>query len=192
MMQNSMMRASMVQPSRRQVLAGSAAFGALSVVSVKAWAAGDDGVSHAAEAIHQEPTFKASRKRVYEALTDAKQFDQVSRMSEAMQSMATGTKPAELSSEVGGAFSLFGGYVNGRQLELVPDERIVQAWRSEGWKPGEYSIVRFVLTDDGAGTKIIFDHRGFPPSTAEHLAEGWKANYWTPLEKYLDQKPKSE
>jgi len=186
------MQTSMIQTSRRQILAGSAAFGALSVVSVKAWAIADDGISRTAEAIHQEPTFKASRKRVYEALTDAKQFDQVSRMSEAMQSMAKETKPAEMRSEAGGAFSLFGGYVNGRQLELVPDQRIVQAWRSEGWKPGEYSIVRFVFTDEGSGTKIIFDHRGFPPSTAEHLAEGWKANYWTPLEKYLEQQPKSE
>jgi activator of HSP90 ATPase len=78
--------------------------------------------------------------------------------------------------------------VNGRQVELVANERIVQAWRSEGWKPGEYSIVRFVLADDTAGAKIIFDHRGFPAGTAEHLAAGWKSNYWTPLEKFLAQK----
>jgi len=170
------------------MIAGTAALGALSATSVGAWAMADSGISRTAEAIHQEPTFKASRKQVYEALTDAKQFDQVMRMSEAMQSMATGTKPAELSTEIGSAFSLFGGYVNGRQLELVANERIVQAWRSEGWKPGEFSIVRFVLTDSGSGTKIVFDHRGFPPGTAQHLAEGWEGNYWTPLEKYFAQK----
>jgi hypothetical protein len=109
-----MMQTSMIQTSRRQILAGSAAFGALSVVSVKAWAIADDGISRTAEAIHQEPTFKASRKRVYEALTDAKQFDQVSRMSEAMQSMAKETKPAEMRSEAGGAFWWIGEWPSAR------------------------------------------------------------------------------
>src|ERR1700683_3253993 len=41
--------------------------------SSSAGAGGD--VSHTAEAIHQEVVFKASRKRVYEALTQTKQFD---------------------------------------------------------------------------------------------------------------------
>jgi activator of HSP90 ATPase len=173
-----------MQTSRRQILAGSAALGALSVVSVKSWAA-DDGISHTAEAIHQEPSFKATRRQIYEALTDAKKFDQIAHLSEAMRSMAVGAKPAVISNEVGGAFSLFGGYVDGRHLELVPNERIVQAWRSEGWKAGEYSIVRFALADDTSGTKIVFDHRGFPQGQAEHLAEGWRSNYWEPLEKYL-------
>jgi hypothetical protein len=36
-----------------------------------------------------------------------------------------------------------------------------------------------------AGTKIVFDHAGFPRGKAEHLAEGWKMNYWEPLEKFL-------
>jgi len=35
------------------------------------------GISHTCESIHQEVVFKASRKRVYEALTQEKQFSQV-------------------------------------------------------------------------------------------------------------------
>ena len=177
-------------PTRRQILAGAAILGALSLVSTKARAAasaGDDnGISHA-DSIHQEPVFKASRQQVYEALTDAKKFDQVSRMSEAMRTMAPGGKPTEISREVGGAFALFGGYITGRHIELVPGERVVQAWRSK-WKPGEYSIVTFALAEDGSDTKILFDHRGFPDGTAQHLAEGWKSNYWEPMEKYFAQK----
>jgi hypothetical protein len=68
--------------------------------------AGDD-ISHVAEAIHQEVSFKASRKRVYEALTDAKQFDQVTLLGEARKSR--GKKATEISREPGGSFSLFGG-----------------------------------------------------------------------------------
>ena len=85
----------------------------------------------------------------------------------------------------GGAFLLFGGYITGRQIELVPNERVVQAWRAGGWDPAHYSIAKFELVEQGSGTKIVFDHTGFPNGQAEHLAEGWKGNYWEPLEKFL-------
>jgi activator of HSP90 ATPase len=172
--------------TRRQVILGVAAVGGLAGYAFKAWAAEGSGLSRSAEAIRQEPIFQASRKRVYEALTDAQQFDKVMRLSAAMRSMATGTKPAEISGDAGGAFSLFGGYVSGRQIELVPNERIVQAWHAGSWKPGEYSIARFELIEQGATTKIVFDHRGFPDGTGEHLAAGWEENYWEPLRKYLE------
>jgi len=148
--------------------------------------AASEEISHSCEAIHQEVVFKASRKRVYEALTDTKQFDKVVQLSAAMKSgMPPGAAPTAISPEVGGAFSLFGGYVTGRQIELVPNERIVQAWRAGSWKPGDYSIAKFEFAEQGSGTKLIFDHRGFPDGAAQHLAEGWNVNYWEPLEKFL-------
>ena len=173
-------------PTRRQALVGAAiAFGGLALGSTKAWAGAEDGVSHTAESIHQEPVFRASRKRVYEALTDAKQFDKIIELSGVMQSMNMGSKPAEISREAGGAFMLFGGYIMGRHVELVPNERIVQAWRVGSWDPGVYSIAKFDLVEQGSGVKIVFDHAGFPKGDAEHLASGWKAHYWEPLEKLL-------
>ena len=99
--------------------------------------------------------------------------------------MVQSKKPAQISAEAGGAFSLFGGYVSGRQVELLANERIVQAWRAGSWGPGIFSIARFGLTERGGGTKLVFDHTGFPEGQAQHLAEGWKVNYWEPLEKYL-------
>jgi activator of HSP90 ATPase len=131
------------------------------------------GISRNAEAIHQEVVIKANRKRVYEVLTDTEKFRKLS-----------GGMATEISREPGGTFSLFGGVITGRHIELVPGERIVQAWRSE-WGPGEYSIARFVLKDEGSDTKIIFDHTGFPQGKAEHLATGWKAHYWDGLAKYF-------
>jgi activator of HSP90 ATPase len=176
--------------TRRQAIVGVAmAFGGLTLGSTKVWAVVEDEISRTAEAIHQEPVFKASRKRVYDALTDAKQFDKVIQLSGVMQSMHLGDKPAEISREVGGAFTLFGGYITGRHVELVPNERLVQAWRTGSWPKGVYSIARFELVEQGSGaesgTKIIFDHTGFPKGEAEVLASGWKAHYWEPLEKLL-------
>jgi uncharacterized protein YndB with AHSA1/START domain len=174
------------QPNRRQAIVGVAmAFGGLSLGSSMAWAAADDGISRTAESIHQEASFKASRKRVYEALTDSKQFDKVIQLSGVMQAMHLEDKPSEISGEVGEAFALFGGYITGRQVELVPNERIVQAWREGGWDPGIYSIARFELVEQGSGTKLVFDHTGFPKGQAETLASGWKAHYWEPMEKLL-------
>ena len=173
-------------PSRRQLVAGAVAFAACGARPIRVWANTEDGISHTAESIHQEPVFQASRKRVYEALTEARQFDSIVQFSGAMQSgMALGKKPTEISRQVGGAFTLFGGHILGRHVELVPYERIIQAWRVVDWNPGVYSIVKFELTEQASGTKIIFDHAGFPVGKAQHLAEGWKANYWEPLQKYL-------
>ena len=173
-------------PTRRQAIIGVAiAFGGLAMASTYAWAGTEDEISRTAESIHQETVFKASRKRVYEALTDAKQFDKVIQLSGVMQSMHLGDKPAEISHEVGGAFTLFGGYITGRHVELAPNERIVQAWRTGSWLPGVYSIAKFDLVEQGAGSKIVFDHTGFPKGDAESLASGWKAHYWEPLAKLL-------
>ncbi len=173
-------------PTRRQAIVGVAVtLGGLALGSKKAWAAAEEEISHSAESIHQEPVFKASRKRIYEALMDSKQFDQVIQLSGVMQSMHLEGKAAEISREVGGAFTLFDGYITGRHIELVPNERIVQAWRAGGWDPGVYSIAKFELVEQDSGSKIVFDHTGFPKGAGEHLAAGWKARYWEPLAKLL-------
>ncbi len=145
----------------------------------------DDEIIRSAEAIHMEVSFSAAPARVYDALTEAKQFNRVVQLSAAMQSMSISNKPVEISKEVGGAFSAFGGYVTGRQIELVAGQRIVQAWRAGSWAPGAYSIARFELSPQGAGTKLEFEHAGFPQGDAEHLLAGWKGNYWEPLAKVL-------
>lgn len=173
--------------TRRQLIAVlGVAFGGVALGSAGAWAGAEEEISHAAESIHQEPVFKASRKRVYEALTDTKQFDKVIQLSAAMKSgIPADAAPTQISREAGGAFALFAGYVTGRQIELVPYERIVQAWRAGSWDPGVYSIAKFELVEQGAGTKIVFNHGSFPKGDGEHLAAGWKMNYWEPLEKFL-------
>jgi activator of HSP90 ATPase len=79
-------------------------------------------------AIHKEVDFKASPQRIYEALLDAKQFS------------AFSGAPAEIDRNPGGAFSCFGGVITGRSVELVPNKRIVQAWRVKMWPEGLYSM----------------------------------------------------
>jgi activator of HSP90 ATPase len=174
-------------PTRRQLISGAAiALGGLALGSNATWARVEDEISHAAESIHMEPVFTASRKRLYDTLTDAKQFNEVVKLGLATKSgMIKDPTPGTISREVGGTFALFGGFIVGRHLELVPNERIVQAWRVSYWDPGAFSIVKFVFADEGSGSKIVFDHGGFPKGDAGNLVVGWKGNYWEPLAKFL-------
>lgn len=132
-----------------------------------------------AAAIQQEVIFKASPKRVYDALMGSRQFSEF-----------TGGAPAEISRDPGGAFSCFGGVITGRNIELLPNQRIVQAWRVKMWPEGLYSIVRFELRQHGSETHLTLDHAGFPQEMRAHLNGeeangGWHRQYWEPLKKYL-------
>jgi activator of HSP90 ATPase len=148
-------------------------------------AANTPGLSHDAESIHQEIHFDATRHRVYAALTTADQFDAVSKLGVAAKSMKLGSARTEIGAGAGDPFTLFGGYIVGRHLELVPDTRLVQAWREQSWDAGAFSLVRFQLSDDGAGTRLTFDHTGFPKGAGKHLSIGWYQDYWNPLAKFL-------
>jgi activator of HSP90 ATPase len=159
--------------------------GGLAFTTKSAFAAPEDGITYSAATIHQEPVFAATPKRVYDALTDPKQFQKVQLLSAASKALDLVSKPAEISREAGGAINLFGGYISGRQLELEPEKRIVEAWRSASWPPHIYSIAKFELVAQGFETKIVFDHTGFPVNEVEHLAAGWKSNYWDALVQYF-------
>ena len=123
--------------------------------------------------IHQEIDFNASSQQLYEGLLDAKQFTEFS------------GRPAEINLEGGGAFSLFKGHIIGRNLELIPNQRIVQAWRVVTWPEGAYSIARFELRPQESGTCLVLDHIGFPEGLHDHLAAGWEENYWSLLKKHF-------
>ena len=171
-------------PSRRQAIAGAVMISATAILPAQLCAETEE-ISHTAESIHQETLYNASRKRVFDALTATSQFDRIIHIGSGMNNESLGNKPTVISRQAGGSFTLFGGHIIGRQIELVPDERIVQAWRVVDWAPGIYSIAKFELVEQSSGTKIVFDHTGFPQGKGEHLAVGWKTHYWDPLEKYL-------
>lgn len=175
----------MVGPTRRKLIAGMVAAGAL-MASPRVW--GDSqaaenhekirepqskGVEGLLTYLHQEIDIKVSRKRIYEALLDSKQFAAFTGM------------PAEIDRAAGGGFSIFGGLITGRNVELVANERIVQAWRPADWDAGVFTLVKFELKDWASQTQLILDHTGFPEGNFRHLDSGWYLRYWEPLRKYL-------
>ena len=129
--------------------------------------------NQARTSIHYVLDFNASPDRFYQTILDAKRFAEFSGL------------PATIDASAGGAFSMFGGLIQGRNIELVVNQRIVQAWRPASWDPGVYSAVRFELKPGGAGTSLTFDHSGFASGLYDHLDWGWKNRYWGPLKKYF-------
>jgi activator of HSP90 ATPase len=131
------------------------------------------GPEGARTSLHQEIALNAGPERVYEVLLDSKQFAAFTGM------------PAEISRDAGGALKMFGGMIVGRNIELIPNERIVQAWRPAHWDPGVYSVVKFELRKKDSQTILILDHTGFPEGDFAGLDSGWYERYWEPLKKYL-------
>jgi activator of HSP90 ATPase len=121
--------------------------------------------------LHQEVELPATASRIEGTLLDAKQFAAFTRLA------------ATIDAHDGGAFSLFGGLIVGRNIELVAGRRIVQAWRPTHWDPGVYSIAKFEFRPSGSGTLVVLDHTGFPAGEYDHLSSGWYSHYWDPLKK---------
>ncbi|MCB1502191.1 MAG: SRPBCC domain-containing protein [Bauldia sp.] len=121
-------------------------------------------------AIHQEIDIGASPDVVYAVLTRSDEFARM-----------TGGRAADIARDEGGAISLFGGDIEGRNIELVPGRRIVQAWRSRAWPEGVYSIIRFELAPAGKNTRLVFDQAGHPEEASAMLEGGWHQMYWQPM-----------
>jgi activator of HSP90 ATPase len=124
--------------------------------------------------IHQNVVINGTPKAIYDILLSSKKFKAM-----------TGGRAAKISKEAGGEISMFGGAIHGRNIELVPGKRVVQAWRSGDWKEGIYSIVCFELTADGTKTKLSFDQAGHPAEAQAHLESGWHKMYWEPMNTML-------
>jgi len=167
------------EPTRRRAIAiALSALAAASLSRLQAQQASmeqkpSSAANQARTSIHYEIQFKPSPQRLYETILDQKQFA-------AFSGLAATIDPTP-----GGAFSQFGGLIVGRAVELVPNQRIVQAWRPTHWDPGVYSIVHFEFTPRAAETTLIFDHTGFPAGEYDHLDFGWNSHYWEPLKKFL-------
>lgn len=123
--------------------------------------------------IHQTVNFKATLHEVYETLMDSKKH-----------AVFTGSK-ARISRAVGGEIMAYDGYISGKNIELVPDKKIVQDWRAVDWQEGHFSRVTFEFTPVTEGTRLDFTHADVPEGTEEAFEQGWIDNYWQPLKAFI-------
>lgn len=125
--------------------------------------------------IRQTATFKASPHEVYEALVDSRKH-----------SKFTGGK-VTMSRKIGGAFTAYGGSLSGTNLELVPDKKIVQAWRADDWPAGHFSRATFSLKKVKGGTQLSFYQSCVPDEHYTGIKQGWIDFYWKPMKAMLEK-----
>jgi activator of HSP90 ATPase len=94
--------------------------------------------------------------------------------------------PANVDGTVGGAFSAWDGYIFGQTLELTPNQRIAQAWRtSEFPDDAPDSHIEVDLEEVPGGTKITLRHSNIPANQVDSYRQGWEDFYFKPMKEYF-------
>jgi len=125
--------------------------------------------------IKQEVFFNVSSHEIYETLMDSKKHAEST------------CEDAKISREVGGEFSTQGDYASGKNLELIPDKKIVQSWRASEWPEGHYSKVTYEFEKAKDGTKLTFTQTNVPEEFCDDIDQGWVDYYWEPMKKYFNK-----
>jgi activator of HSP90 ATPase len=97
--------------------------------------------------------------------------------------------PAKVDGTVNGDFSAWDGYIWGMFLELEPNHRILQAWRTgEFPSEAEDSIVEILFNEEHGKTKLTLNHSNIPEGQADGYKTGWEDFYFKPMKEYFGRK----
>jgi|GWRWMinimDraft_12_1066020.scaffolds.fasta_scaffold06962_2 activator of HSP90 ATPase len=89
------------------------------------------------------------------------------------------------SSEIGGTFSTWDGYITGTNISLKKNQEIVQTWRTTEFKEGdEDSILTIQLKELKNGTEFKLIHTKIPEGQTQYKI-GWKEYYFEPMRNYF-------
>ena len=94
--------------------------------------------------------------------------------------------PAKVNGHAKGDFTAWDGYIWGTFLELEPNKRIVQLWRTgEFPDDAEDSRVEVLLEENNGKTKLTLIHTNMPEGQAESYKTGWLDFYFKPMKEYF-------
>jgi uncharacterized protein YndB with AHSA1/START domain len=117
--------------------------------------------------------FTATAQAIYQAWLDSEEHTQM-----------TGSQ-AQASDQVGGSFSAWDGYIFGKNLELEPGKRIVQAWRTTEFQPSDPdSRLVVTLEPEGKGARVTIHHSNLPADGMQYK-KGWVEFYFEPMLAYF-------
>lgn len=124
--------------------------------------------------ISQTYEIKAPAADVWQALVDPKVIE------------AWGGGPAVMDDKEGTEFSLWGGSIHGKNLDVISNKKLVQDWFSEDWP--EPSKATFELIAKPNGTRLEFSQVNVPDDEVDEIADGWRDFYLGPLKDYLENR----
>lgn len=120
------------------------------------------------------PSFPA---QVYAAWLDGKKHTAI-----------TGAK-ATGSAKVGSKFTAWDGYIWGKNVTLVQDKKIVQAWRTSEFADDDPdSVLTITLAKTKTGTKLTLKHTGTPKLQEASYRSGWQDHYFDPMQEYFSNR----
>lgn len=118
--------------------------------------------------------FKVKPSDIYDAWLDSTQHSKM-----------TGGL-AKCSNEIGGNFTTWDGYIEGKNIDLKTNREIIQSWRtSEFDKNDEDSKLLIRLKEIENGTELTLIHNNIPEGQTQYR-KGWVEHYFTPMENYFD------
>jgi activator of HSP90 ATPase len=129
------------------------------------------------ESVRASAVIPASAKEIYSAWLSAKGHAAMT------GSAAKGT------ARVGCRFTAWDGYIEGKNLELVPPSLIVQAWRTSDFPDdAPDSRLEITLADAKGRTRITLTHTDIPAGQAKGYKQGWIDFYFKPMKEYFAKK----
>ena len=92
---------------------------------------------------------------------------------------------AIVSDEPGGSFQAWDGYIEGKNLELEPGHRILQAWRTVEFTDNEPdSRLELIFEAVDGGTLLTLLHSNLPAHGMQYK-DGWRENYFEPMQAHF-------
>jgi len=86
---------------------------------------------------------------------------------------------------VGDVFTAWNRYITGKNIHLIPNEKIVQSWRTSEFKEeDEDSELIIHLKEMEDGTELTLIHTNIPEGQTEY-EQGWVDNYFIPMKAYF-------
>ena len=93
---------------------------------------------------------------------------------------------ARINRRVGADFEAWDGYIHGKNLELVPEKRILQSWRTTEFTDEEVdSLLEITFHAENGGTRLVLHHFQLPAHGFQY-EQGWIDNYFIPMKTYFE------
>jgi len=117
----------------------------------------------------------ATAEEIYDTWLDSAGHEQI-----------TGGKPASVTPIRGAEFTVWNGFISGRNLELDRPRRIVQSWRTTRFTEADVdSQIEVLLEPVADGTRISVRHSNVPDGQTSYRDGGWQRSYFDPMKAYF-------
>lgn len=92
---------------------------------------------------------------------------------------------AKMSADIGAEFTLWSGQMFGKNMEVVPNKKLVQEWCYEQWN--EPSKVTITIKAKGKTSTVTLMHENVPDKSLNSIADGWDTYYFGAIQEMFEK-----